>query len=167
MQTLVEPTVHRAPSDDASRAMDGLRKVVRALRSGNAQAERALGISSAQLFALRAIAAQPGGSLGDVAERTLTSQSSVSEVVSRLVERGLITRVASARDRRRLELTVSNEGQRLLARAPATVQEKLAAGLLSLPAEQRQAIAEGFDAWMNAAGLSTVPALMFFEDSRA
>ncbi len=146
--------------------MDGLRKVVRALRSGNAQAERAIGISSAQLFALRAIAAQPGGSLGDVAERTLTSQSSVSEVVSRLVEHGLITRAASPKDRRRLELTVSDEGRRLLERAPATVQEKLASGLLSLPPQQRQALAEGFDAWMIAAGLSTVPADMFFEDTR-
>ncbi|HZK79090.1 MAG TPA: helix-turn-helix domain-containing protein, partial [Gemmatimonadaceae bacterium] len=92
MKRVVAAIIEQATSDDAGRAMDGLRRVVRALRTGNVQAERTLGISSAQLFALRAIAAQPGGSLRDLAERTLTSQSSVSEVMARLAARRLIKR---------------------------------------------------------------------------
>lgn len=147
--------------------MDGLRRVVRAVRSGNAEAEHALGISSAQLFALRAIAAQPAGSLHELAEHTLTSQSSVSEVVARLAARGLIKRTPSSQDRRRMELTITEQGGELLVRTPETVQEQLAVGFMSLPPAQRRALAEGIEAWMSAAGLAVVPAAMFFEAAGA
>lgn len=166
IKRVVAAVIEQATSDDAGRAMDGLRRVVRALRTGNVQAERTLGISSAQLFALRAIAAQPGGSLRDLAERTLTSQSSVSEVVARLAARRLTKRVTSPEDRRRVELTVTDAGNRLLEGAPATVQEQLAAGLKSLSPAQRRNLADGIEAWMAAAGLSSISASMFFEDAK-
>jgi DNA-binding MarR family transcriptional regulator len=146
--------------------MGGLRRIVRALRVGNIRAEASHGISSAQLFALRAIDADPGGSLRDLAARTLTSQSTVSEVVARLVAEGLVTRVASAEDRRRIELRISASGRQILKRAPATVQEQLAAGFLSLPSTMQRALAEGIETWIVAAGLAAVPAAMFFEDRK-
>lgn len=166
MKRVIAASVEPDTVQDANRAMDGLRRIVRALRTGNVQAEHALGISSAQLFALRAIAAQPGGSLRDLADRTYTSQSSVSEVVARLDARRLITHVSSPQDRRRVELTVSDKGRQLLDDAPATVQEQLAMGFLSLPPAQQHALAAGIDAWMFAAGLAGVPAVMFFEDKK-
>lgn len=149
---------------EANRAMDGLRRIVRALRVGNIRAEASHAISSAQLFALRAIDAEPGGSLRDLAARTLTSQSTVSEVVARLDAQGLITRLTSAEDRRRIELRVSAEGRKILDGAPATIQEQLAAGFLSLPSYQQRELATGIETWIVAAGLAEVPAAMFFED---
>jgi DNA-binding MarR family transcriptional regulator len=146
--------------------MDGLRKIVRALRAGNSGAEALHGISSAQLFALAAIDADPGGSLRDLAERTLTSQSTVSEVVSRLVTRGLVTRVPSSSDARRIELRVSAMGRQILDQAPPTVQEKLAAGFLLLPSARQRTLVTGIEAWIVAAGLSDVPAAMFFEERK-
>lgn len=146
--------------------MGGLRRIVRALRVGNIRAEASHGISSAQLFALRAINAEPGGSLRDLAARTLTSQSTVSEVVTRLAAQGLVTRVASTEDRRRIELRVSTRGQQILAKAPATIQEQLAAGFLALPSAKQRALAEGIETWIVAAGLAEVPAAMFFEDTK-
>ena len=150
----------------ANRAMDSLRKIVRALRVGNTRAEVSHGISSAQLFALRAIDAEPGGSLRDLAARTLTSQSTVSEVAARLEEKGLITRALASADHRRVELRVSGEGRRLLEKSPATVQEGLAAGFLSLTPAQRTELAGGLEAWIVAAELSDVSPGMFFEDRK-
>ena len=166
MKRVIAKKVDTRGVREANRAMDGLRRIVRALRVGNVRAEASHGISSAQLFALRSIDAQPGGSLSDLAARTLTSQSTVSEVVARLVAQGLITRVSSADDRRRIELRVSAEGRKIVEAAPATIQEQLAAGYLSLPSDQQTALADGMEAWIIAAGLSATPAAMFFEDKK-
>jgi hypothetical protein len=52
-----------------------------------------------------------------------------------------------------------------MATSKPTVQEHLAAGLAALPADQLTSLAEGFDAWLTASGLTETPATMFFEDS--
>lgn len=166
MKRVIAKTVETRGVREANRAMDGLRKIVRALRVGNVRAEASHGISSAQLFALRAIDVAPGGSLRELADRTLTSQSTVSEVVARLAAQGLITRVASQEDRRRIELSVSADGRKILETAPATTQEQLAAGFLSLPSAQQRVLATGIETWIVAAGLSEVSAAMFFEDRK-
>jgi len=148
---------------DAARAMDDLRRLVRVLRTNSSDIQRATGISSAQLFTLRQISRRAGQSLSDLADSTLTTQSSVSEVVSKLVKRGLAIRDSSPGDRRRAELRVSAAGYRILETAPETPQEKLLGGLLSMgPARQRD-LAAGLEEWLKASELANLPATMFFE----
>lgn len=164
MNRVIAKNVETRAVREAGRAMDGLRKIVRALRVGNVRAESSHGISSAQLFALRSIDSAPGGSLRELANRTLTSQSTVSEVVAHLVAKELITRYPSSTDRRRVELRVSPKGKRILNGAPSTIQEQLAAGFLTLDVARQRSLAEGLEEWIAAAGLADVSAAMFFED---
>lgn len=147
----------------ASRAMEGIRRLVRAIRVSSTASERAVGLSAAQLFALRQIALRPNQSLNELAKRTLTTQSSVSEVVTRLVDQGLVARNTSALDRRRAELSLTDEGRKVLARAPETVQERLVSGYGLLEPEQQAMLAVGLESWLSASGLSETPATMFFE----
>jgi DNA-binding MarR family transcriptional regulator len=142
--------------------MDNLRRVVRAL-GASARSVSARGLNGAQLFVLRQIAAAPSLSLGELADRTLTGQSTVSEVVARLVDRGLVARVASATDARRAELTLTARGRRAIAGTERTAQERLADGLAALPPPRRVALADALDEWLEAAGLVDVAAEMFFE----
>ena len=144
--------------------MDGLRRVVRALSASARGASRS-GVSGAQRFVLRQIADAPGLSVGELVARTLSRQSTVSEVVGRLVERGLIERQPRAHDARQAGLTLTARGRRLMATSKPTVQEHLAAGLAALPADQLTSLAAGFDAWLSASGLTETPATMFFEES--
>ena len=155
-----------ARMSDASKAMNGLRRIVRALRAGNAEMERVTGVSSAQLFALREIAGHPGRSLSDLAAATLTTQSSVSEVVARLIQQGLVVRKVAADDRRRTELVPTGLGRAALARAPQTAQEKLLASFRSLPESDQHRIAAGLEAWIDAAQLQHLTPTMFFENER-
>lgn len=148
---------------DSARVMDAIRRLVRALRSSSDASRRDFGVSTAQLFVLRQIAATPGCSLGEVAERTRTTQSSVSEVVARLVRRGLVSRRAATSDRRRAELVLTAKGRSLLERARTTLQERLIEGLEGLEAGERRALASGLEAWLTAAGLADLPATMFLE----
>jgi DNA-binding MarR family transcriptional regulator len=152
-------------SAEAARAMDALRRLVRALRVSHRAVEREIGISGAQLFVLRQLEDEPRQSLSDLVSRTLTHQSTVSEVVGRLLESGLVKRRAATDDARRAELELTPQGRSLLRKAPPTVQSALAEGLRRLPAAQRRALVTGLEAWIVAAGLDEVPPTMFFERS--
>jgi DNA-binding MarR family transcriptional regulator len=156
-------TGRRPDSSDALRVMDGLRRIVRELRAAAGTIESDLGVSSAQLFVLRQLQAHPGLSMTEIAARTRTSQSAVSEVVGRLVRRGLVERQQSPADRRRAELCLSADGRAVVATAPETIQERLLTGLDALDAHERHSLADAMDAWLRAAGLADVRPTMFFE----
>lgn len=153
----------RPETEATVRVMDGLRRAVRALRAGNVDAERELGVSVAQLFVLRQIAEVPGISVAQLAGRTHTAQSSVSEVVARLVAEHYVTKAPAADDRRRAALTVTAKGRAVTARAGRTVQERLIEGLDRLSRDDRQQFARLFETWLQEAGLEDIPASMFFE----
>jgi MarR family transcriptional regulator, lower aerobic nicotinate degradation pathway regulator len=150
-------------SSAAAIAMDGVRRLVRILRSSNMDSERRTGVTTAQLFVLNYIARCPRCSVSDVAGRTLTTQSTASEVVARLVERGLVSRVISETDRRRATLSATEKGLDVLRAGSPPVQEELIAALSRLPMLQQEAIASGLTAWLDAAGFGDVPPSMFFE----
>jgi DNA-binding MarR family transcriptional regulator/nitroimidazol reductase NimA-like FMN-containing flavoprotein (pyridoxamine 5'-phosphate oxidase superfamily) len=157
----IERDSAREPS--AAVAMDALRRVVRSLLAAEADSESALGVTTAQLFVLREIAKAETMTVGELATRTATAQSSVSEVLARLLSRGLITRNRSSIDRRRAEISLSAAGHALLGRAPESIQERLLAAFARLPTDQRRRIADGLEAWVEKAGLGLLAATMFFE----
>jgi MarR family transcriptional regulator, lower aerobic nicotinate degradation pathway regulator len=147
---------------DAARAMDSLRRVVHALRIAARASERAFGRSGAQIFVLRQLSVTSGQSLSDLAARTRTTQSSISEVVARLVRNGLVTRAPSSIDRRRAVLSLTAAGETILANAPETIQERLLRGFESLDEATRRTLAHTFESWLTASGLDDVaPALLF------
>src|SRR5580765_4259039 len=124
------------------RSMNAVRSIVRAFRVNTRAIELKMGISLAQLFVLQQLAERPADSLNELAERTATHQSSVSVVVRRLVERGLVSRTASANDRRRIEIEVTASGRDLLAGAPVTVSMELVAALGRMARQDREMLAD-------------------------
>ena len=152
-----------AVHEPAADAMDTLRRIVRSLRVADAASEMSLGVSSAQLFVLRELEKAGKLAIGELAQRTATAQSSVSEVVARLSAKALIVRERSLSDRRRSEVSLSSNGRILLRRANETVQEKLLEGFSRLPILRQELIAAGLQAWIEASGLANVEPTMFFE----
>jgi DNA-binding MarR family transcriptional regulator len=144
--------------------MNALRRVVRDLRLSARGAERSAGISGAQLFVLQSLAAAPASSLNELADRTLTDQSSVSVVVKRLADRKLLARKASPADARRLELSLTSAGKRLLARCPEPTQARLVGALRRLSAGELSSLTAGLAALVREMGIEDDPARMFFEE---
>ncbi|HEV8234046.1 MAG TPA: MarR family winged helix-turn-helix transcriptional regulator [Gemmatimonadaceae bacterium] len=153
-----------SPTDDTARAMNAVRSVVRALRLNTRSIEGKLGISLAQLFVLQQLSDRPADSLNELAERTATHQSSVSVVVRRLVDRGLVTRVASSADRRRVQIALTPDGEAMLRGAPPTVQSDLIQGMSRMQPEQRATLADLLETWVLASGIDLAAAPMMFED---
>ncbi|HVX38552.1 MAG TPA: pyridoxamine 5'-phosphate oxidase family protein [Gemmatimonadaceae bacterium] len=160
VQQLGGPAV---PRDDAPAAMDAIRRIIRALRDATHQTEASLGVSAAQLFVLREIEKAGTPTIGELARRTATAQSSVSEVVARLATRGLVSRGRSSEDRRRASIALTAAGRDALAQAPESLPERLLAGFRSLPRERQRDLADGLVDWIEAAGLAHHAATMFFE----
>jgi DNA-binding MarR family transcriptional regulator len=149
--------------EPAGTVMDALRRIVRALRAADRDSEAALGLPTAQLFVLREVEKAGMLTVSELARRTATAQSSVSEVLKRLLGRELVTRTQSVVDRRRAEIALSARGRELLARAPETVQERLLGAFRRLPRAQQREAADAMCAWVAEAGLADVTPTMFFE----
>jgi DNA-binding MarR family transcriptional regulator len=142
-------------------AMQALRRIVRALRLAERANERTLGISVAQLFVLRHLVDGPRSNR-ELAEHTLTDPSSVSVVVTRLCERGLVERGPDERDARRIAIALTDEGRALLRRSPEVPQTRLFAALAALPAPRSRALAETLTEIAEALG--AVDPTFFFEE---
>jgi MarR family transcriptional regulator, lower aerobic nicotinate degradation pathway regulator len=151
-------------SDDARHVLDAVRRIVRSLRVGSRAAEKAVGLSAAQLFILQRLAAGSPMSLNELAARTLTHQSSASVVVARLVERGLVQRSRSKKDARQLELSLTTKARQLLRRAPDLAQDQLIEAMQQMRAADVKDMARLLSMFVAKAGLSDEPAGMLFEE---
>jgi DNA-binding MarR family transcriptional regulator len=137
--------------------------MVRGLRAAAEAVERDLKISAAQLFVMSELASSPDQSVKDLAELTMTTHSTVSEVVSGLLAKGLLARTLDPTDGRRSVLRLTRQGVSLLRRSPRAIQQDLIEGFASLAATERRAIASGLEKWLEASGLGATQSAMLFE----
>jgi DNA-binding MarR family transcriptional regulator len=133
------------------RSMNAVRSIVRAQRINTRAIELKMGISLAQLFVLQQLAERPAESLNELAERTATHQSSVSVVVRRLVDRGLVSRTSSPADKRRIEIDLTPAGRALLTDAPSTIQGQLMEGLRAMSRDEQSGLADLLERWLRGA----------------
>jgi len=150
---------------DSQRVLDAIRRLVRHLRVADRAAQTELGLSSAQLFVLTELGKTPAISLGELADRTHTDQSSVSVVVARLVDAGLVQRERAGEDARRLELSLTRAGRGVMQRAPAVLQEKIVQAVDRMPAAEQKRFADSFGRLLDDIGAEAKPP-MLFEDEK-
>lgn len=153
----------RRRADHLNGVVNALRRIIQSLRLSSSVVQDTLGITGAQLFVLQQLAECPGASLRDLAQRTLTDQSSVSVVVSRLVDAGHVLRRASPVDGRRTELTLSETGRWLVDRAPELAQTRMVAALRAIRPAHLRIAASVLETAARAIHPSTAPTEMFFE----
>jgi len=156
-----------AETEEVRTVMDAIRRIVRLLRVSARASEGLVGISGAQLFVLQQLAESGPCSINELAERTLTHQSSASVVVRRLIERGLVSRRPSEEDGRRVEVSLESGGRELLRTAPPMAQARLISGLRRMEAAQRAALAGGLATLVRELGLDAEAAPLFFEEDEA
>ncbi len=100
-------------------SLAALRYALRRFSNFSQEAARKVGTTPQQHQALLAIKGFPGrnyASIIELAERLQLRQHSVVGLVNRLVRRGLVRRLSSKVDRRRVELRLTASGEKLLER---------------------------------------------------
>ena len=123
--------------ETANRLRPVLLRLARELR----RETESLGITSRQATLLSLIREHPRLSLRELATLERISAPSLSGHVDRLEGAGLIVRVRSGTDRRRVGLELTTAGDRLLRKVRAQRTTWLAERLAELPPEQIEAVA--------------------------
>jgi len=101
---------------------------------------RAVGVSPEQVSLLVAIKYAPGIGLRELADRERVSPPAMTKHVDRLERDGLVARTPSAEDRRRVSVSLTEEGQRVLRRVRSRRTAWLAQRLRGLSPEELAAV---------------------------
>jgi MarR family transcriptional regulator, organic hydroperoxide resistance regulator len=116
--------------------VQGLRRIVRALHSYSQGVRARYGLTGPQLWALKTLQRSGPLATGGLAEALAVHQSSVSLLLDRLEERGLITRRRRVDDQRVVEVHLTRRGAALAADAPEAAQGRLLHALDAMSAAE-------------------------------
>lgn len=122
------------------RIVIALRRISQAIDVWSRFMLQTYGLTSPQLATLREIMAGKNVSTGTLASALHLSQPTVTGILTRLEQRGLIARVRSENDRRSVVATVTDEGRKLAARSPQLLRDSFCQELRELPVEEQEQI---------------------------
>ncbi|ADN75429.1 transcriptional regulator, MarR family [Ferrimonas balearica DSM 9799] len=109
--------------DKHEQLLISLRKVIRAIDLHSRKLNKESGLTGPQLVVMQKIAQLDGPIARQVAAEVNLSPATVTSIIDRLESRGLVKRIRDEADKRRVHLSLSEEGQRLMASAPQPLQE--------------------------------------------
>lgn len=112
------PAEIAAIGDDAARVLRRFRLVFNAVKTHFQQVEKRTGLGGAQLWALSIIRQRPGLGVGELSKAMDIHQSTASNLVKSLMQRGLIAIARDGPDRRMVQLRTLAAGASLLRKAP-------------------------------------------------
>jgi DNA-binding MarR family transcriptional regulator len=119
---------------------DALRPVLLRVGRELRREARAVGISPEQVSLIVAIKYQPGIGIRDLATRERISAPALTKHIDRLERDGLVVRTPHPGDRRRIGLTLTEEGQRVLRRVRSRRTAWLATRLRGLDPDELSAV---------------------------
>ena len=142
MQQLHAETIRAPSSDDvAATLVDVTPVVMRRIRTEmRLRTLPGLSVSVPQFRVLNYLLNHPGASLSAVADQMGLTMPSASKLVQRLVTQGVVTREVG-RDRRRVHLTLTEQGQTSLALARLETRKQLAQHLATLSPRELATVA--------------------------
>jgi DNA-binding MarR family transcriptional regulator len=121
-----------AEAPPATRVLRQFRIVFNSVKTHFRQVEREAGVGGAQLWALSVIQHHPGIGVTGLARELDIHQSTASNLLKALVERGLVTATREGVDRRSVALRIAAAGEDVLRGAPPPFAGVLPDALSSL-----------------------------------
>lgn len=116
------------------RVLRRFRLVFNTVKTHFREVEKKAGAAGAQVWALSVVAGQPGIGVGALARAMDIHQSTASNLLKPLLERGLVTAGRSGTDRRAVQLAITAQGRRVLRKAPGPFSGVLPDALARLDA---------------------------------
>lgn len=102
--------------------LTALRRIIRAIDLHSRQLTKETSLTGPQLMLMRAIADHPGDTTRSIAMVVNLSQATVTSIIDRLEAKGLVFRQRSTLDKRKVELTLTEQGKEAVSTAPALLQ---------------------------------------------
>jgi DNA-binding MarR family transcriptional regulator len=130
---------------DTAAVADALRPVLLRVGREIRREARAVGISPEQVALLVAVKYAPGIGIRDLAAHERISAPALTKHVDRLERDGLVVRTPSPNDKRRIGVSLTDEGQRMLRRVRARRTAWLATRLQRLNTAELAAVAAAIE----------------------
>ncbi len=97
------------------------------------EVEETCGVTGSQLWILQEVAKTPDIGVSELADCLSIHQSTCSQLVEKLVHRGLVIKERSKEDQRRVGLCLTEEASKILKNAPGPAEGILPEALQALP----------------------------------
>ncbi|TWJ14018.1 MarR family winged helix-turn-helix transcriptional regulator [Geobacter argillaceus] len=145
-------------SDAIEGIIDNLRRIFQVVHEQSKISERETGLTGPQLWAVKVIAEAAPIKPSELARRMYLHPTTVVGLADRLEKRGLVSRTRSPKDRRVVEIDLTDQGRELLALAPEVPQGLLVKGLEHLQDNKLSRVAEGVEELVKILGAEEIPA---------
>jgi DNA-binding MarR family transcriptional regulator len=140
-----------------SSIVDNLRRVFQVVHGHSKKAERETGLTGPQLWAIKVIADSAPIRVSDLAARMYLHPATTVGILDRLEKKGLIVRVRSQQDRRSVEISLTESGSEVVAKAPEVAQGLLVSGLERLSSRSLKMVDSGLAQMVKILGAQEIP----------
>jgi DNA-binding MarR family transcriptional regulator len=143
-------------------ALIAIRRIVRAAEFAARDLSRTAGLTASQMVVMQFIAREGELGAGAIADAARLSQATVTALLDRLEERGLVARRRSVEDRRRVVVALTEAGRHTLSTTPDVLQNRFAARFDRLQDWEQAAIVSALERvafLLNADGIDASPIL--------
>lgn len=139
-----------------------LRRILRATETYARELAQSAGLTAVQFRALQLIAERGHCTAKEISQRMIVSQATVTALIDKLVQKGLVIREKSSTDRRQTNIRLTELGRATVDNAPDPLQQQFVKRFESLEEwEQSMLVAslERIATMLNAANLDVAPVL--------
>jgi MarR family transcriptional regulator, organic hydroperoxide resistance regulator len=126
------------------------RILFRTVQAHSKTVERQCGLSSAKLWMMWELFANPGLKVSELARALTIHPSTCSNMLDQLEDKGLLRRDRSKTDQRAVHLSLTEQGNKLLAMAPRPVQGTLSKALAQLNENHLSSLEDSLNKLMEA-----------------
>ena len=149
------------------RILRSLRQIIRAVEVHSRKLDHDFQITGPQLSCLLVIREHGPIAVTRLAEKVFLSAGTVVGITDRLEEKNLVRRVRSKKDRRLVEIGITEEGEKLIGRTPPPLQGTLTTALKEMPDNERVVIAVTLEKLVSMMGAGNFAAPPFLDISSA
>ena len=120
--------------------LTALRRVLRATDLDAKSLARQTGLTTSQLLVLELLSMAGELTVGGIAYKVGLTQGTVTSMIDKLQQRGLVVRRRGSADRRQVKVSLTPEGREMVARAPTALQTRFLEEFSGLQDWERHAI---------------------------
>ena len=144
--------------------VQSFRKIFKAIQTYSEEVLKEFGVTGPQLWLLKTIQNESGIRVSELSQRMFLHISTVSSIINRLEEKGLLERRRTKKDRRVVLVHLTDEGKRLIKKAPEPAQGKLLHGLQKLSQEEVLALYDSLKKIVELMEVDRIKVKFFFSD---
>jgi len=122
----------------ATEIIDNLRRVFQVVNEQSKRAEHETGLTGPQLWAIKVISESEPIKASDLARKMFLHPATVVGIIDRLEAHGFVERKRSARDRRIVEIVLTEQGVHIIRQSPEVAQGLIVSRLEALPEKKLQ-----------------------------